>query len=125
MDPTFWIAHILALHLNVPEPVKFETAELWPSPNRAQIELVAGDAWIVGCTKIRQDHHWLLRYNIDDWNKHNTYQRRFIIAHELCHTVYEYHINWDQLDKKEQKRRHKFVNECAEKIMRDHKDCRW
>lgn len=112
MDPSFWIAHILALHLNVPEPVKFEQAQLWPSPNRAQIELVADDTWII-------------RYNIDDWKKHNTYQRRFIIAHELCHTVYEYHINWDQLDKKEQKRRHKFVNACAEKIMRDHKDCRW
>lgn len=112
MDPTFWIAHILALHLNVPEPVKFELTNLYPSEYRAQIDLVADDTWII-------------KYNIGDWYKDNESARRFVIAHELCHTVYEYHVKWEQLDKKEKEHRHKFVDACARKIIRDHKDCRW
>ncbi len=112
MDPTFWIAHILALHLNVPEPVEFKIDELWPSPNKAQIELRADDIWII-------------KYDKDSWNVHSTNQKRFIIAHELCHTVYEYHLTWDKLSKKEQNKRHKYVDACAKKILRDHKDCRW
>lgn len=109
---TTWIAHVLAFHLSVPEPVYFKVGNTWPFEYKAMV-IYKGEPG--------NPREWLITYNEEDWKKHNDRQKMFVIAHELCHTVYEYDVTWDRLDKKEQKRRHKAVTECARKIIRDHR----
>lgn len=108
---TTWIAHILALHLSVPEPVYFKVGETWPVNYKAMITY-KGE---VGSPK-----YWMITYNEKDWKKHSDKQKMYVIAHEVCHAVYEFNVNWSDLDKKEQRRRHKSVRECADKVIRDH-----
>lgn len=109
----FWIAHILAVHLNIPEAVDFQMYNLWPTKDDAQMH------WVI------DKRTWEVRYDIDAWYSHNEFQKKYVIAHELCHGVYEYNVDWGKLSKKEQRDRHKIVEECAKKIMRDHKKCNW
>lgn len=113
---TTWIAHILALHLSVPEPVYFRIGETWPTNYKAMITYKGEPG---------SPRYWTITYNEESWKKHNEKQKMYVIAHEVCHAAYEYDINWDDLNKKEQKRRHKIIIECADKIIRDHnRECR-
>lgn len=113
MFASFWIAHILAVHLNVPEPVKFELDNLWPSGKAAQMR------------QVLEKDEWIIQYDIDEWNKSSNSQRKYVIAHELCHGVYEYNVKWDSLSTREQVERHETIKKCAMKIMRDHRKCKW
>lgn len=111
MNPTFWIAHILAFHLNVPEPITFSIGSTYPTDYKAMI-----------CFSGRPHYpdEWFITYDKYWWDKHNDKQRMFIIAHEVCHAVYEYDVNWNVLSLEERRNRHKIVDKCAKKIIRDH-----
>ena len=111
VEMNWWLAHILAVHLNVPEPVTIEIRELWPQSRCAQIVMVG--EWAA-------PQAWRIQYDSECWKKKPSV-RAYVIAHESCHAVYR-DTAWDKLSKAEQKVRHKRVSRCAERVMRDHKE---
>ena len=114
VDVQPFIAHVLTTHLSVPEPVRFEIRELWPSENCAQAQMIGVPEF---------PRAWRVEYDRACWLKH-PHQRQFVIAHELCHAAYEYdQPGWDKLSPKERKRRDHRADLCALQILRDHKGC--
>lgn len=109
MDPGIWIAHVLALHLNVPEPIRFTIDELWPYPYIAMTEM--------------RDGEWRVQYDRTGWSEDSDSKKQFVIAHELCHSIFDRGVDWSTLAPKEQRRRHDYVNACAKQILRDHRNC--
>ena len=108
MTAAWWVAHVLAFHLSVPEPVRIvEFESLWPSENHAQMMRVR-EGW-----EIQIDRNW--------WRHQNPRKQAWILAHELCHGAYN-DVGWSRLTKKEKRNQHKRVNACASKIIRDHRD---
>lgn len=109
-----FIAHVLAVHLAVPEPVAFEVRELWPSENCAQAQMIGLPGRPVS---------WRIEYDAACW-RDRPGQRVAVLAHELCHAAYDYGRSWTSLSRAEQKRAHKRTRACARQILRDHRRCK-
>lgn len=111
-----FIAHVLAAHLSVPEPVRFElVAELGPAG-------FVDTADVPVAMVFREGPGWVIRYERAFWDKYPD-SRGFLVAHELCHAAYDYDVrDWSKLTKAERKARHKVVDACAVKILRDHRE---
>lgn len=109
-----FIAHLLAAHLSVPEPVLFDVRELWPSENCAQVRMAGppgAPAW------------WMIEYDSTCWERRPE-QREAVLAHEVCHAAYDYREAWSSLSREDRKRAHKRVKTCVRQILRDHRRCR-
>ena len=112
MTPEWWLAHILAVHLSVPEPVSFKLMDLWPMEDVCAVMRMHGEGG--------QPSAWTIQYDEGCWNRVRS-QRAWVIAHEACHGAFDYdHNGWHRLTKRERDRRDKRADECANKIIRDH-----
>ncbi len=114
MTVSWWIAHILAVHLSVPEPVTYKMLPaLYPSENWAQVrrvpEGISGGAWVIEIDEQR-------------WRKMKGNEQLWLVAHELCHAAFgDDQTEWGKMDKKERKKKHdEVIIPCANKILRDH-----
>ncbi len=108
-----FVAHLLAAHIAVPEPVtirympqlegfsEFEYAYI------AQIERQYGGSWVIYIQRER-------------WDRLSKYNKQWVLAHELCHAVHTYDVRWDMLDKPTKARLHKVVDRCANTAMSQH-----
>ncbi len=92
---TAFLAHVLAAHLSVPEPVSFRLAPTWPFENCAHVE--------------RLESGWRITYDSACWSAYPK-QRAEVLAHELCHAA---------LDTRDEKR----TKDCARQVIRSHKSC--
>jgi hypothetical protein len=107
-----FLAHILAFHLAVPEPVAFRVDSgpvgfaSYALRSEATIENMGG--W------------WLIRYGRAPLSQSSPRRVRFVLAHETCHAVYDYSSKWGQITEAERRSRHARVNECARRAIMDH-----
>ena len=109
MTAAWWIAHVLAMHLSVPEPVTVTMTTLWPTDNTAQISRVGAG--------------WEIQVDRAKWKRLHRNERLWILAHELCHAAYnDDQFHWQNMTPREQKQKHKQINKCETKIMRDHEE---
>lgn len=103
------VSLILSCCLNVPERVKVEAAPFFdPRPAlQAYIELdYSKREWIIYLTPLGQ--------KIEDPRKLS-----WIMAHELCHAVYEDdQSKWGAMSKKARKKAHDKVGRCADEVLR-------
>lgn len=110
MTAAAWIAHVLVLHLNVPEPVDFVIRDLWPREVAAQA---------VRHGPVGIPTAWTIQYDRVEWERRPKMRMR-VLAHELCHAAYDHEVSdWDGLRYSERAGRHGRVEDCARKILRD------
>ena len=110
MTPGFFHAHILAMHLAVPEVVTFKIKDLWPVDRCAQVIRHGPDGF---------PKEWEIQFDLSCWNKYPKLRAR-VIAHEVCHAAYDYQAPaWDSLTYAEQGQRHSRINACVHQILRD------
>lgn len=110
-----FVAHLLAFHVAVPEPVR---VEYWPA-------LRGFDGWKVGRTAEAfslPDGTWLVRLDREAFHALAPRRQSWVLAHELCHAVYGYdlEVGWEGLPEEEKERRHRIVNRCADTAIRHH-----
>jgi hypothetical protein len=118
VTPAGFVAHLLAFHLAVPEPV---AVRFDPGPagfDGARAAYVA--------TIYRQRPGWRIDINPDVWALQDGSQQRLILAHEVCHAVWDHDVpDWGRLPAEEARARHLRVARCAlEAIARHRKECR-
>lgn len=109
MTPAVFLAHILAFHLHVPEPVTFSIRDL-----RQGVE-----AQITRYGPVGMPTAWAIEYDRVAWNRYPK-KRLWVIAHEACHAVYDHAVeDWDGLQFTERGARHARVEACAAQVLRD------
>ena len=120
MTPAGFLAHLLAAHLAVPEPI---TLKIDPGPVGFDGYSARYDATI--SRQHERGGAWLIRYDAKALAASRPSRWQFVLAHEVCHAIYEYDTNWPSLTDKERARRHKITNACARGAIRAHEElCR-
>lgn len=112
-----FIAHVLAAHLSVPEPVRLQLVEeIGPHGFERQQD------WPIATVR-RDGPGWLIEYERSYW-QHHPGRRSYTLVHELCHAAYDYDVaDWFALPAKERVHRHARVEQCAAQILREHRRC--
>ncbi len=111
-----FLAHLLAEHLAVPEPVRLQVQpgpvgfEGYTMRHEALIER-NGPGW------------WLIRYDQQAFVSATRRRVEFVLAHELCHAIYDWNITIGQLSDKELRSRQTRADNCARQALRAHKKC--
>lgn len=105
-----WLAHVLAAHLHVPEPVRFELRAAVPG-FEARHDAV-----------IDWDRGWVVRYDPELFARAGRDRVRFVLAHEACHAVYNHTpAVWAEYDQAQRAAEHARVDECARRVLRHHR----
>jgi hypothetical protein len=120
MTAATFIAHVLALHLSVPEPVTFVAGG---KMNGFEYVDVDSDKPLIAMIE-REGPGWVLTYDADAWGKARPQVRAFVLAHELCHAAYDYERPWSSYTKGERRRKHARVRTCTVQILRAHARCK-
>lgn len=108
-----WMAHVLALHLHIPEPVSFEVREAVPGFERTADASMDADG----------RGGWVVRYDPAAFAQASSARVRFVVAHELCHGLYNHTPGaWSALDMEGRRREHQRVKACAERVLFHHRE---
>lgn len=110
MSASWWIAHVLAMHLSVPEPVTLVRMDLGVPGRCAQMRMAEKDGLITS---------WEIEYDTKCWND-KPESRAWVLAHELCHGAFDYRKDLTQLSKDEFKFQEARADKCADQIVREH-----
>lgn len=106
-----WLGHVLAVHLNVPEPVRFELREAVPGFEARHDAVCAFEAGT-----------WVVRYDPERFRRSTAATVRLVVAHEVCHAVYNHTPGvWGGLSAAEQAREHLRVKACARNVLDHHR----
>lgn len=110
-----FVAHLLAFHIAVPEPVR---VEYWPALRGFEGYKVGRTAEVFSMP----DGTWLVRLDPVEFPRLAPRRQSWILAHELCHAVWDRDlpVGWEGLPEEEKRWRHERVNRCADHAMRQH-----
>ncbi len=109
MPAYWWIAHVLAMHLSVPEPVTLKFEDLQPG-RCAQMRMIG---------EVGKPKGWSIEYDIGCWNREPK-RRAWVLAHELCHGAFDYTKDVSQLSVEETLAQESRADSCADAIVREH-----
>lgn len=105
-----WLAHVLAVHLHVPEPVRFELRAAVPGFEARHDAVIDWD-----------NDGWVVRYDPDLFAATTDRRARFVLAHEACHAVYNHTpAVWAEYDQARRLDEHARVDECAKRVVLHH-----
>ncbi len=109
-----FVAHVLAAHLAVPEPVRLEVAPTCPPGFdgcvTAQVGMISGE--------------WRIRFDAERFERMPDRAVRFVLAHELCHAAFDYPISTTLLPPKEHTAHERAADQCAVDILSRHWRCK-
>ncbi len=110
-----FVAHVLAVHLSVPEGARLEIGMTCPP---------GFDGCVSAQVSRTRGGPWLILYDTDRFQHSPDRVIRFILAHELCHAAYDWETNTAALPPLEHKRHERRADECAADIVSRHAGCR-
>ncbi len=108
MTVAWWVAHVLAVHLSVPEPVTMKMVPtLWPTDRLAQMAHASnGYGWEIQIVEGR-------------WKQLDPNERAWLVTHELCHGAFGDWV-YPTMSKKQVREMEARADKCASQVLRSH-----